>query len=161
MSESESSTPTVRSVDEFADLLLAALERKIQQRPSHAGDPDPQPDPVRFRTSRDFDVLTGLLGQSTGPLPLRMLRDREGIVVVDGLPSGAFTVVVESPTDRPSSPVTEHIDVRRRAGKPVVLPLKRIDTAMSVSRIEVLDKQGALIAFGPSLPALDSVIQSS
>ena len=115
-------------------------------------------DPARVRVARDYDVLRGLLGRVDAPRPLRMHRDRtraggEEVHIEDSLPVSARTVVVESPGDGASGPVTECVDLTA-AKDPSRLPLALISPTMPISRVEVVDPGDTLLAFGPSLPPI-------
>jgi hypothetical protein len=148
--------PTPPPIDaDVAERLIAALER-IARGPAYDGRGTPQPDPVRARIARDFDVLRGLLGQPAAPRPLRMHRESETVVVEESLPPESRAVVVESPGDGASGFVSERVDLRRRL---LELPLKKITDLMPISRVEIFDAEGALLAFGPSLAPLAPVLE--
>jgi hypothetical protein len=156
-SESDPTPPPAIGAD-VAERLIAALER-IARGPAYDGRGTPQPDPVRARIARDFDVLRGLLGQPGTPRPLRMHRESEAVFVDDTLPPESRAAVVESPGDGSSGFVSERIDLRRRLQDVVELPLKKITDPMPISRVEIFDAEGALLAFGPSLAPIPSVLE--
>jgi hypothetical protein len=164
--------PATIAIDaELADRLVAALELigtayqpdgRQDQRRGSAGTPDP----VRVRTARDYDVLRGLLGRAGAPRPLRMHREKSGggpkspkgpkiqnsagdnaIVVDDPIPASARDAVVESPGGG-SGPLRELFDVS--GGSTPRLELTEITSSMPISRVEIFDLDGNLVAFGPS-----------
>lgn len=143
--------------DEVNDDRVLALMASLAERPGDGREPARNADPIRARAARDYDVLRGLLGRAGAPRPLNMRRSPnsqnqniEEIIFLDRLPSSATTVVVESPGDGASGPVTERFDDVTGGTKPT-LELKLIRPTMPISRVEVLDVDDILVAFGPSL----------
>jgi hypothetical protein len=81
-----------------------------------------------------------------------MRRSRDTVVFVDAAPQSAATVVVESPGDAKTGALAERFDIEELTTP--TLRLTRILQRMPVSRVEVLDERGTLLAFGPSLPPI-------
>jgi hypothetical protein len=143
---------TAFAVDEVNDARALSLIGHLAGR----GDGRPSAgilDPGRARAARDYDVLRGLLGKADAPRPLTMRRSRDTVVFVDAAPLSAATVVVESPGDAKTSALAERFDVEGLTTP--TLRLTRILQGMPVSRVEVLDEQDTLLAFGPSLPPIN------
>jgi hypothetical protein len=162
---------------ELAGRLVAALERlggavasdrDRDERLLYGGTVDP----VRARASRDYEVLRGMLGRADAPTPLRMLRRRpyggEGpfekdggersvvdneIVVLDPVPLSAICAIVESPGDQSTSPLTEEVSIDPRETQPT-LALTDISARLPISRVEIVDKNEKLVAFGPAFEPL-------
>ena len=161
---------------ELAGRLVAALERlggavasdrDRDERLLYGGTVDP----VRARASRDYEVLRGMLGRADAPTPLRMLRQRPGgsegpfekdadershysdneIVVLDPLPLSATFAIVESPGDQSTSPLTDRVPI---GTEDQTLPLDRITANLPISRVEIVDKNEKLVAFGPAFEPL-------
>jgi len=108
-------------------------------------------DRVRVRVARDYDVLRGLLGRADAPKPLRMhrRRDQNDVEIVDQLPVSSRRAVIESPGDGSSGPLRETLNVE---ATDTTLPLTetKILPTMPISRVEILDHNRTLVAFGPS-----------
>ena len=149
---------TAFALDEVNDDRTLALISRLAAQGSDGPRSGETTDPARARAARDYDVLRGLLGRAGAPQPLRMHREtsRGGVAVYvvmdDALPVSARVAVVDSPGNRTSGPLTEYIEVSGGSGPPTRLTLREISPAMSISRIELLDRREALVAFGPSLP---------
>lgn len=161
--EPEQAPGTVTIDAELAARLVEALERigtafpddPSGGHPAHArtegtgrdnGRDGQRVDPARDRAARDYDVLRGLLGRAGAPRPLRMHRDRNAVVVDDPVPMSATTAVIESPGEG-STP--QRVGVV--GGSKPTLPLAQNTSTIPISRVELLDCHGVLVAFGPSL----------
>ena len=143
---------TAFAVDEVNDARALSLIGHLAAR----GDGRPSAgilDPGRARAARDYDVLRGLLGQAGAPRPLTMRRSGDAVEFVDAAPLSAATVVVESPGDAETGALAERFDNIEGLTRPI-LKLARILQRMPISRVEVLDEQDTLLAFGPSLPPI-------
>jgi hypothetical protein len=162
---------------ELAGRLVAALERlgavasdrDRDERLLYGGTVDP----VRARASRDYEVLRGMLGRADAPTPLRMTRRRSSgdpifkeqdagereyysdneIVVLDPVPLSATCAIVESPGDQSTSPLTEEVSIDPREPQPT-LALTDISARLPISRVEIVDKNEKLVAFGPAFEPL-------
>lgn len=127
----------------MAAMAAAAPDRSAAQ---------PQAAPERVRVSRDYEVLRGLLGQSGAARPLRMKREKGGFQIIDRPPRAATAAEVES-DGTGERPVTESVDLTKLAA-PGTVTLATITQTMPISRVELFDEVGELVAFGPSLPPL-------
>lgn len=118
----------------------------------------PAASPEQIRTSRDYDVLRGLLGRVDAAKVVAARRERDAIVIESAIPASAVEVVIQS-----ASGVVERVPLFLGGqevsvgitGPPYRLPLGRIGPHDPVVRLELLDRGGALVALGPYLPALD------
>jgi hypothetical protein len=173
--------PAITMDAELAGRLVAALEQLgVAVAPDRSRDRGGDErllyggtvDPVRARASRDYEVLRGLLGRADAPTPLRMLRQRPGggsreaergggeldvvdneIVVLDPVPLSACLAIVESPGDGSTSPLTEEVSIDPRELQPT-LALTEISANLPISRVEIVDKNKKLVAFGPAFEPL-------
>jgi hypothetical protein len=148
MSNATPSRPATITVDaQIIDRLTQALEK--------IGAAIPAPRSVtpaneaQARVARDYEVLRGLLGgrARVDGRALRMSRTKNNTITIDDdVPAGAVRAEVDA------NGVIELIVLT--GTKPEVLKLQTIARPDAISRIELLTADGALIAFGPSLPPL-------
>jgi hypothetical protein len=142
---------TAFTLDEINDARTLSLVDRLAGR-GNGGPAAGVVDPGRALTARRYEEIRGLLGRVGAARPLRMRRTRAGVEFVDPAPVSAAAVVVESPGDAGSGPVSQRFTIE--GGSRPTLKLTSILPQMAIARVEVFAKDDALVAFGPSLPPI-------
>jgi hypothetical protein len=136
------------TVDEVTDArALELVARFAAERESFGGLMVTKPNPAIAGVTRNYEVLRGLLGRGDAPRPLRMRRGKDNTVTFDEAPPPRAERAVVEAAERS---VREPFDVRRGGA----LRLKQIQPADTITRVELFDAEGTLVAFGPSFAPL-------